>query len=56
MLEAVQLPAGISDLDTGLTDVDRNALPHFGFWNKIWRELDRNLKNQGVYEDVSGGK
>ena len=29
MFEAVELPAGISDLDTGLTDVDRNALSHF---------------------------
>lgn len=30
VLEAVELPAGISDLDTGLTDVDRDALSHFG--------------------------
>lgn len=29
MLEAVKLPASVADLDTGLTDVDRNALPHF---------------------------
>jgi hypothetical protein len=29
MLEAVKFPAGISDLNTGLTDVDRNALSHF---------------------------
>ena len=28
MLEAVELPARVSDLDTGLTDVDRDALPH----------------------------
>ena len=28
MLKAVQLPARVSDLDTGLADVDRNALPH----------------------------
>jgi hypothetical protein len=28
VLEAVQLPACISDLDTGLTDVDRDALSH----------------------------
>jgi hypothetical protein len=28
MLEAVQLPARVSDLDTGLADVDRDALPH----------------------------
>ena len=29
VLETVKLPAGISDLDTGLTDVDWNALSHF---------------------------
>ena len=29
MFEAVELPAGVSDLDTSLTDVDRDALPPF---------------------------
>lgn len=29
MLEAVEFPAGIADLDTGLADVDWNALSHF---------------------------
>ena len=29
MLEAVKFPAGISDLNTGLADVDRDALSHF---------------------------
>lgn len=29
MLKAVKLPAGIADLDTGLADVDGNALSHF---------------------------
>jgi hypothetical protein len=29
VLEAVKFPARIADLDTGLTDVDGNALPHF---------------------------
>jgi hypothetical protein len=29
VLETVKLPASISDLNTGLTDVDRNALSHF---------------------------
>ena len=28
MLEAVKLPARVSNLDTGLADVDRDALPH----------------------------
>ena len=30
MLEAVELPARVPDLDTGLADVDRDALPHGG--------------------------
>lgn len=30
MLEAVELPARVSDLDAGLADVDRDALPHGG--------------------------
>lgn len=29
MFEAVEFPTGISDLNTGLTNVDRNALSHF---------------------------
>jgi hypothetical protein len=29
MFKTVQLPASISDLDTSLTNVDRNALSHF---------------------------
>lgn len=29
MLKAVKLPARISDLNTSLTDVDRDALSHF---------------------------
>ena len=28
VLEAVQLPAGVTDLDTSLTDVDRDGLTH----------------------------
>ena len=31
VLQTVQLPAGISNLDSGLTDVDRDDLTHFGF-------------------------
>ena len=30
MLEAVQLPAGVADLDPGLADVDAETLPHAG--------------------------
>lgn len=29
VFKAVKLPAGIADLDTGLSNVNRNALPHF---------------------------
>jgi hypothetical protein len=29
VLQAVEFPAGISDLNTSLTNVDRNALSHF---------------------------
>ena len=29
MLEAVKFPGSIADLNTSLTDVDRNALSHF---------------------------
>jgi hypothetical protein len=28
MLEAVKFPARVADLDAGLPDVDRDALPH----------------------------
>ena len=30
MLEAVELPAGVADLDPGLADVDAETLPHAG--------------------------
>jgi hypothetical protein len=29
VLQAVQLPAGVTNLDSGLTNVDGNALSHF---------------------------
>nr|CAB3498375.1 unnamed protein product [Digitaria exilis] len=38
MLEAVELPARVSDLDTGLADVDRDALPH-GVVGRVGRRL-----------------
>lgn len=42
MFEAVKFPASVSDLNTGLTDVNRDALPH-GRW---WIDLRRlKLKN-----------
>lgn len=30
MFKAVKLPAGVTDLNTGLADVDRDTLSHFG--------------------------
>merc|ERR1719220_1666494 len=35
VLEAVQLPAGITDLDTGLADVDGDTFPHGGFGKSL---------------------
>ena len=42
MLEAVQLPARVSDLDTGLADVDRDALPH-GVVGRVRRRRRRGM-------------
>ena len=47
MLEAVKLPARVSDLDTGLADVDRDAFPH-GVWRvRRRRRLRGNRKRRG---------
>jgi hypothetical protein len=43
VLEAVKFPARIADLDTGLTDVDGNALPHFRI----------EISNKGIEEGES---
>ena len=32
VLEAVELPAGVADLDPGLADVDAETLPHDDNW------------------------
>merc|ERR550525_565639 len=32
VLQAVELPASVTNLDTGLSDMDRNAFPHGGCW------------------------
>ena len=50
MLKAVKLPTGVSDLDTGLTDVDRDALPHFRFAEDL--RFAEKKKWEGVYEDA----
>lgn len=59
MFEAIELPASISDLDTGLTNVDRDALPHDGSGLECVEQVDRRLKgekHQNVYKDVAGGE
>jgi len=38
MFEAVKLPTSITDLNTGLTNVDGNALSHFGRLRKRRRD------------------
>jgi hypothetical protein len=57
MFKTVKLPASISDLDTGLTNVDRNALSHFRFAEER-KDLEtrfagkKTKKKKGVYEDA----
>ena len=34
MFKAIEFPAGIADLNTGLANVDWNALSHFRFQKK----------------------
>jgi hypothetical protein len=36
MLQAVQLPAGITDLNTGLANMYRDALAHFDVFRLRW--------------------
>lgn len=52
MLETVKLPAGIADLDTGLTDVDRDALSHF-FLQRKRSEAKEKMKGKfrGIEEE-----
>ena len=59
MLEAVQLPARVSDLDTGLADVDRDALPHgvvggvgWGGGGGKWEGRGSFAARRGEYEDA----
>ena len=39
VLEAEELPAGVTNLDTGLTDVDRNDFSHCVFVSKVKKKL-----------------
>jgi hypothetical protein len=56
MLEAVQLPARISNLDTGLANVDRNALPHCERTGRDLLKLRKIDKNRRfIYEMLEGG-
>jgi hypothetical protein len=48
MLEAVEFPARIADLNTGLTDVDRNALSHF--LRDLRRLKERNCRTRKIEE------
>ena len=47
MFKAVEFPAGITHLDTGLTDVDWDALSHF--WVIL---IASKTKVQGFAKDV----
>jgi hypothetical protein len=50
VFETVEFPAGISDLDTGLTNVDWNALSHFlGKIERTKKKRNRKWKRSGVY-------
>lgn len=53
MLEAVKFPACISDLNTGLTNVDRDALSHFlWFFSETFKFQIQN-EGKDVYQDAS---
>jgi hypothetical protein len=54
MLEAVKLPASVSNLDTGLADVDRDALPH-GAVGRVERrrEMGGGFKSFGSQREAS---
>lgn len=57
VLEAVEFPAGISDLDTGLTDVDWNALSHFlGKIKRTSKTLEMKWKWNRREFDLSEGR
>merc|ERR1712110_705728 len=49
MFEAVELPAGVSDLATGLADVDGDALTHFEFEVELLVKV-KGSKRQKVSE------
>ena len=44
MLQAVKFPAGIADLNPGLTNVDGDALSHCGF--ETGDKMEQNLEEK----------
>lgn len=54
MLEAIELPASISDLNASLANVDGNALSHF-LRDENGRKKNKKEKNEevSVYEDAT---
>ena len=61
VLEAVKLPARVADLDAGLPDVDRDALPHLAprlasrSRARSLRIKRTSLSNRSVAEASDGG-
>jgi len=41
MLETIEFPASITDLDTGLTNVDRNTLTHDEYFKFFSQQSNR---------------
>ena len=58
MLKAVKFPAGISNLDTSLTDVDGDALSHFRRlkWRKPKEKIRVLQANNMETEDEEGNE
>lgn len=58
MFKAVELPASVSDLDTGLTNVDRNALSHFRLEMRAvnFRQEGTSTEMPKTYTKTSEGK
>lgn len=55
MFEAVKFPASVSDLNTGLTDVDRDALSHFR--RRLDLRYDRKLEiKNSIYKQTHNQK
>ena len=57
VFKTVQLPAGVSNLDTGLSHVDRDTFTHFCFFfeleNAVWRQ--KRVKTRSGSLETSNG-